>query len=227
MPFYDVSTRALRSALKPREKVYWHRIAANHHVGIRMTETNGASWVSRVRADTSCYHERTLGRATLFGRNGSGIGFFGFTEALKKAAEYRVNQHKIGVAASPHSLWYDGQLIICPVGDVITVGHALHHFIEWRRISAAHSTFRSNLSMVNYHLVPRIGTITLTDFNGEHFQALCRDVLETPPKKREPATEAETAHRRAHRRGTPQAQKDAQRTYQHAAHRVHVGMGSR
>lgn len=183
MAFHDLSTRALRSALKPRKKAYWHRIMPNHHVGIVMSETNGASWVSRVRSAKGGYAEHTLGRATLLGPYGTGIGCFGYKTALKKANAFRVDQHKIGAAASPFSLWYGGQMTICPVGDVVTVGHALHHFVEWRRISAAHSTFNSNLTMVNHHLVPRIATIPLADFNGEHFHELCRDILETPPKK--------------------------------------------
>lgn len=183
MAFFDLSTRALRSELKPRKKAYWHRIIPNHHVGIYVSETNGAAWVSRVRSEKGGYKERRIGRATLLGRESKGVGFFGFKTALKKAEEFRIHQHKIGKAASPFNVYYNGQMTICPVGDVITVGHALHHFVEWRRISAANTTFACNLSQINHHLVPRVSTIPLNDFNGEHFYELCRDVLETPPKK--------------------------------------------
>ena len=183
MAFFDLSTRALRSELKPRPKAYWHRIVPNHHIGVRVTQTNGASWVVRVRAEVGNYRSRTIGRATLYGPKGDGIGYFGFKTALKKAESFRIEQYELGIAASPFNLWYRGQMTICPVGDLITVGHALHHFVEWRRIAAAKSTFVCDLSMINHHLVPRIATIPLADFNGAHFHALCRDVLETPPNK--------------------------------------------
>jgi len=182
MAFFDLSTRALRSALKPRPKAYWYRIVPNHHVGIVVSQTNGASWVSRVRPENGRYIERTLGRATLLGPHSKGGCYFGFKTALKKAEAFRKNRYKMGIALSPFSLHYNGEMTICPIGDVITVGHALHHFIEWRRIAAAHSTFEVNLSQVNHHLVPLVSTITLADFNGEHFHKFCRDVLESPPK---------------------------------------------
>lgn len=183
MAFYDLSTRALRSALPPRRKAYWHRIVPNHHVGVYMTKTNGASWVCRLRTENDRYIRRTLGRASLLGSRKSNFGCFGFKTALRKAEEFRADQSKVGVTISPFSMGYNGQMTICPVGDIITVGHALYHFVEWRRISAARSTFYSNLSLINHHLVPRIATIPLAEFNGEHFHELCLYVLETPPKK--------------------------------------------
>ena len=181
MPFFDLSTRTARSSLKPRRKAYWHRIVPNHHVGLFVSKTNGASWVSRIRTEKGGYHERTLGRATLLGTNNKLGGYFGFKTALKKAMKYRDERYKSGVAISPFSLSYNGEMTICPIGDVITVGHALKHFIEWRRLSASPTTFTSNLSQINCHLVPRVSMIPLADFNGEHFYKLCKDVLETAP----------------------------------------------
>ncbi|MBV7379684.1 tyrosine-type recombinase/integrase [Maritimibacter dapengensis] len=88
------------------------------------------------------------------------------------------------VASEPYQLGSKRDLNICPIGKTYSVGHALQDYLNWKRIAATTSTFETLVSLVNYHLVPRISHVPLTDFNGKHFHELALAVMETPPKTR-------------------------------------------
>ncbi|MDJ0820307.1 MAG: site-specific integrase [Paracoccaceae bacterium] len=55
-------------------------------------------------------------------------------------------------------------------------------YLDWKRIAATRSHFETLVSLINYHLVPRVSQIPAEDFNGRHFYDLAMDVIETPPK---------------------------------------------
>ena len=63
-----------------------------------------------------------------------------------------------------------------------TVGHALHDYVEWKRIAAAQKTFEVALSLINCHIVPQLSDIPLRDFNGIHFRQFARANLERQRK---------------------------------------------
>ena len=65
-------------------------------------------------------------------------------------------------------------------GDEYTVTHAMHDLVEWKRISAARTHLQTMISHINFHIIPRLGTIRLSEFKGTHVQAFIRDVLECP-----------------------------------------------
>ena len=179
MAFHDLSTLASRANLVPGPRAYWHLVQQNRHLGIRVNPNTNSVWVARCRTVGQQYREMTLGVARVPGQ----LGGMTFEQALVKANQFYEENISSGNAVAAHTLHYNGQLTICPVGDVYTVGHALHAYIEWKRIAGAASTFHTTLSLVNYHLVPRISGIPLEEFNGKHFHQLCVDVLETPPKR--------------------------------------------
>ena len=68
-------------------------------------------------------------------------------------------------------------------GGAYTVGDALADYVSWKRLAAAKTTFAGNLSLINHHMVDRLGHIPLDELNGRHVQSFCTDVLETPPKR--------------------------------------------
>ncbi|MEJ0042769.1 MAG: hypothetical protein WDM81_11435 [Rhizomicrobium sp.] len=63
------------------------------------------------------------------------------------------------------------------------MGHALSEYLEWKRIAAAKSYFQTLVGLINFHLLPRLGTLAADEFNGERLRAFALDVLETPPKR--------------------------------------------
>jgi integrase len=175
MKSYDLSTEELRAVLAPKRKPYWYHIRTNEHLGITVL-TTGKRWVVRYRNKGNEYTTRTIGAV---GSDGDGLSF----KQAMEAAERLIKKMKAGGdVKSPVIYKYKGQLTICPIGDVYTVGHAIHEYIEWKRIAATPATFESALALVNYHVIPRISHIPLAEFNGKHFYDFCLDMLETPPK---------------------------------------------
>ena len=75
------------------------------------------------------------------------------------------------------------QLTILPVGEVFTIAHALQDYIEWKRIAAARSHFQVLVTLINFHILPRLAAVPVTDFTGEVLRHFAREVLETPPKR--------------------------------------------
>src|SRR5690606_7470654 len=82
----------------------------------------------------------------------------------------------------------------CPVGPTqhlkyvkgvsgFTVGDALRDYVEWKRIAAARTHFESCISLINHHIVPRLGDVLLDDFTARRFTAFCLEVLESAPKR--------------------------------------------
>ena len=63
-----------------------------------------------------------------------------------------------------------------------TLGAAMHDYVEWKRVAAAETHFLTNLSLINHHIIPRLGDLPLEEFTGRVFTAFCLDVLETAPK---------------------------------------------
>ncbi|WP_157770006.1 tyrosine-type recombinase/integrase [Ruegeria profundi] len=64
-----------------------------------------------------------------------------------------------------------------------TVGDALRDYVEWKRIAATRSHFETNLSLINHHIIPRLGDLKASAVNSRIVTEFCRDILETPPKR--------------------------------------------
>lgn len=75
------------------------------------------------------------------------------------------------------------QLLYTPVGEVLTVGHAIRDYIEWKRISFSDGWFRFNLSIANCYILPQLGTVALHELTPDLLQKFQRFVLETPSDK--------------------------------------------
>jgi integrase len=176
MPHYDLSNESTRLTLQRRGARYWHGIAPGRSVGVYVGTSGVQLWKSRYRAVSGQYKETTLGHAT-------GGEALSFEEAVDAAERWFRSDGVLPNAVSRHAIRYNGQLTICPCGPEFTVGHALRDYVEWKRIAAAKSHFSAVVALINHHLVPRIASIPLAQFNGRDFHKLCVDVLETPPKR--------------------------------------------
>jgi integrase len=87
------------------------------------------------------------------------------------------------IAANPYSVGVNVVLRYNKRVDGFTVGDAMRDYVEWKRVAAARSHFETNLSLINHHIIPRLGDVLLVDFHGRMFTEFCLDVLVSPPKR--------------------------------------------
>lgn len=175
MPSFDIKTAEARALLQRREKPYWDISVPNRHIGIRVRDTQ--TWVLRCRTKQGNYLEQTVGPAEPF-ENG-----LPYREVRLKAEAWFAECDARQYTQPFNQNRYGGQLSISPIGDVYTVGHALAAYVEWKRLVASPSHFKTNLVLVNYHIVPRLAHIPLAAFTAHDLNAFCVDVLRTPPKR--------------------------------------------
>jgi integrase len=58
----------------------------------------------------------------------------------------------------------------------------MEEYIAWKKLVAAKSYIQTVVTLVNFHIIPRLATLPAEEFNGEHLRKFVKDVLETPPK---------------------------------------------
>ncbi len=164
-------------SLKPREAAYFNILQYCRHLGVQVTDTGRGYWVARVRTKCGGYRQKRL--CTAF--EGGSMGPT-FREAKSQAEAWFATPEVASIASEPYQVGSRRGLSICPLGVEYTVGHALEDYVEWKMLAATKSHFETLVSLINYHLVPRIAHVKLADFNGSTFHQLAKDVLETPPK---------------------------------------------
>jgi len=133
-------------------------------------------WVARIRTKAGAYRQHRLGFA-------AGDKAINYDMAVRKARLWFAELRIRSLAADEKHIGVRTDLIICPIGEVFSIGHSLQHYVEWKRVAAAKSHFQTNLSLINYYLVPRFANLPMAEFNGEVLQRFVREVLETAPKR--------------------------------------------
>ncbi|MFN3225394.1 MAG: tyrosine-type recombinase/integrase [Hyphomicrobiales bacterium] len=175
MPHFDLSTIDARAALAARDKAYWDLSTDNRHLGLVVRSAH--VWVARCRHPGNCYLRKTLASAEPY------PGGISYAEAMSRAQEWFAECDAHEISKPPQFPRYRGKLSIVPTGDVFTIGHALRDYVAWKKMVAAPTHFRTNLVLVNYHIVPRLAHVPVESFNHDNLNAFCIDVLETPPKR--------------------------------------------
>lgn len=174
----DVSCPEVRANLPTRNTPYYQLIVYGRHIGY-LRDEQGDAWYARIRTRAESYYRRRLGLAASQQRP-SGLSY---EQALALAMEWFVSSGIRPWAAEAKQIGVRQELIVCPVPGTYSVAHAMHDYVEWKRLVAAKTHFQTNLSIINYHIIPRLGNVALEQFNGEHLRKFVRDVLETPPKR--------------------------------------------
>lgn len=165
--------------LSPRMAPYWNTLEFCRHIGVQRHPKLGTFWVARVRTTTGGHYLQKRLSSVCF----NGLDGVGYDVARGLARAWFDEPDIAAVAASPYPIGVNRTLRYekCSVG--FTIGDALSDYVEWKRVSAARTHFETNLSLINHHLIPRLGDIVLEEFSGRLFTEFCRDVLETPPKR--------------------------------------------
>lgn len=167
-----------RLVLPMRKEPYWNILEYGRHIGLRKLHPEVQYWVARTRTKSGHYKQHTLGVATTSTFEG-----LSFDEALRHARVWFETIARSEVLSDPAPVGGTTQLRYVSFGGAYTVGDALADYISWKRLAAAKTTFASNLSLINHHMIDRLGGIPLHELNGRHIQRFCVDVLETPPKR--------------------------------------------
>ncbi|MGN8022124.1 tyrosine-type recombinase/integrase [Phyllobacterium sp. 22229] len=175
---FDLSDDTARATLPPRGAPYWQVTEYCRAIGFQHYPSGRCFWLGRVRRKDGSYRQYRLGPVKT-DRNEIGMSF---PEALQMAQEW-FSEVRIRLATSDSfPIGSKEELNICPIGPIFTLGHALHDYIEWKRLAAARSHFLTLISLVNHHLVPTLASIPAHQFNGDLVRNFVRDVLETPPR---------------------------------------------
>lgn len=174
----DLSQPDVRSALQERETPYYQLVAYGRHIGYRRDST-GDAWYARIRTRAEGYYRRRLGLAA----GPSNSGGLTYEQAMAAAHEWFGSSGIRPWASEAKHIGVRQHLIVCPIPGEYSVAHAMHDYVEWKRLTAAKSHFETNLSIINYHIIPRLAHVPLAKFNGQHLRQFVRDVLETPPKR--------------------------------------------
>lgn len=167
-----------RRSLPVRDQPYWNILEYGRHIGLRKRHAEVNYWLARTRMRTGLYKQHTLGVAET-----STISGMSFEDALREARIWFEAIASSGELSVPSPVGGTTQLRYVSKGVVYTVGDALEDYVSWKRLAAAKTTFAGNLSLINHHMIDRLGDIPIDELTGRHVQRFCVDVLETPPKR--------------------------------------------
>lgn len=171
----DISDDISRASLRRRNQPYWKMLEYGRHLGFARRAQQDF-WVARVRTKEGAYLQHRLGRA-------DGPEPMTFDGAVNAARTWFSDPLVSRRAASSFPVGVRRELNVSPIGEEFSIAHAMSDYVEWKRIAAAKSHFETNLSLINFHIIPRLGNMAVSQFNGEVLKRFCREVLETPPKR--------------------------------------------
>ncbi|SEP82335.1 Phage integrase family protein [Devosia sp. YR412] len=175
---HDLSADDVLAGLAVRYGPYYQPIAKTRHLGYRKG-LKGDEWYARIRTRAGGYYRRRLGWAVSPARP-AGLTY---ETALAAAHQWFDSSTVLPWAAEPSPLGVKQDLIVCPIEGSYSVAHAMHEYVEWKRLVAAQSHFETCISLINYHIIPRLANLAVDEFNSEHLRHFVRDVLETPVKR--------------------------------------------
>jgi len=152
---HDLSADDVLAGLAVRYAPYYQPIAKTRHLGYRKG-LKGDEWYARIRTRAGGYYRRRLGWAVSPARPA------GLTYETALAAAHQ---------------WFDSSGVRPWAAEPSPL------YVEWKRLVAAQSHFETCISLINYHIIPRLSNLAVDEFNSEHLRRFVRDVLETPVKR--------------------------------------------
>ncbi|WP_170765453.1 tyrosine-type recombinase/integrase [Ruegeria lacuscaerulensis] len=165
-------------SLRARDSPYWNIIEYCRHIGVLKLPSGRCHWVARIRRVDGKYSQTKIGKVAPIHELG-----LDFTQALAVAKGWFNQPHILAIASQPYPIGANCKLNYKKTNDSFTVGDAMHGFVEWKRIAAAKTYFETTLSLINHHIIPRLGDVPVTELNQSVFTQFCIDVLETTPKR--------------------------------------------
>ena len=137
-------------------------------------------WIARARTTNGKYKHHRIARTDDQCR-ADGKAVLSFEQAAREAWNWFESSSNFGRFSDALPIGIREELNYTPVGNIYTVGHALAEFLEWKRLAAAKSYVQTLVTLINHHLLPRLGTLPAEEMNGEQLKVFVQDVLETAP----------------------------------------------
>jgi len=178
----DIEKKSVRARLSVRRRPYWVLSQRyNRALGYQKLR-HGTYWVARYKTPRASYRLHRIGRAD-DNERADGSQVLNYRQAWDAADLWFQDPERLAVAAEPRVRGVRDQLSICPIGDEFTIGHALHDYVEFKRLVAAKSNFPILVSVINFHIVPKLASLPVDQFTPEAIRQYMREVLETPPRR--------------------------------------------
>ena len=179
----DLADRTERLRTPPRYNPYWNMLLFGRHIGYEKKAGFEAFWVARLRTKTNQWRRYRLGK-TDDEEEADGVTVLTYEQACMAATEwFRHNAGRLN-AADPRPLLPLPGLIFEPIGDEFTVVRAMMGHLEWIRVSAQPSHFKIVVSLINCHILPRIGAMRVDDISAKDIRRLIKDLIESPVRRR-------------------------------------------
>ncbi len=160
--------------LPHRTEPYWNTLEFCRHLGLQKRVNEPAYWVARIRTKKQTYLQHRLASLSEVPD---------FAKAVDLANEWFSDPAISKVASPSYPVGINCELKYEKTVSGFTIGDAMKDYVEWKRIAAAKTHYVTNLSLINHHIIPRLGDVLASDLTSRLFTDFCRDVLETPPKR--------------------------------------------
>lgn len=164
--------------LAPRNSPYWNILEYCRHIGVHKRSNRTCYWTARIRCADGKYAQTRLGPVARFHQDG-----LSYEEAVGLADAWFNSSAVMAVAAEPYAVGVNSELKYRKSSSRFTVGDAFVGFVEWKRVAATRNYFETTLSLINHHIIPRLGDLPVEDLTQAVFTKFCVDVLEAPPKR--------------------------------------------
>jgi integrase len=171
----------MRIKLPLRYAPYWRDITFGRHIGYQKRVT-ATYWVARYRTRAGSYQQKRLGETDDV-EAADGKDILTYDQAIEQAKAWFALPELLPSAAPDWRIQTSKSLMICPIGQEFTIGHALQDFVEWKRLTSAKSHIDVLLTMINGHIVPRLASLPARDLTGDAIRHFVKSILQTPPKR--------------------------------------------
>ena len=174
----DLSDLSQIETLPKRFSPYWQTLQYCRHLGVQRHPSKCDFWVARVRIrEGGQYRQHRLAQVDF--DNTEGVDFI---RAKALAKTWFKKEEVKSIASTPYPVGVTRHLKYKKQGLGFTVGDAMSDYVEWKRVAAAKSTFESVLSLINFHIIPRLGDVQVAELTARRLTDFMVDILETPPK---------------------------------------------
>ncbi len=164
--------------LPSRRSPYWNILEFCRHIGVEKLPSGECFWMARFRRSDGKYSRKRIGKLSPIHEDG-----FSYEQALALAKQWFNEPSVLAIASQPYAVGTNAKLKYKKTNERFTVGDAMHGFVEWKRIAAARSYFDTSLSLINHHIIPRLGDLPVEELSQSVFTQFCIDVLESAPKR--------------------------------------------
>lgn len=171
----------LRSQLPPKKSPYRHPIGERWTLGYFKSRVSGGTWIVLFRKPNEKGQKQHIFAIADDEQEADGLDILNYKQAVSVAKKWcrKIEKFGLGTPDKTKARRTD-EMIICPVGQIYTVGHALADYLSWVKIHGMQSSFISALSLINRFIVPSMATIPVDDLIPDHFYSLMRTVECTP-----------------------------------------------